>query len=544
MTSVHAGAYEEIPPHLNGRYNHTNEEPLVERSYPQLHNARTDSPVPLSGDAEEQYTVYGVRWLILLIFSLLTITNALLWIAFAPIQSLAMDYFSVSSAWINMLSVSFMALYLPGYLAAFFIMNKYNLRVGLIGAAALQTFGAWLRCAAVLGAQDNRAPSPRGFVLLMLGQCLAALAQPMFTNSPARLSADWFPVRQRNLATTLAAMANPIGIAVGQVLPAALVDDKGGMPLLLLVSAGVSTATLLLTMLCVQAEPKTPPSRSTAERRAAKLAQHEASLTVPFWQSPLVCELKDLCYNRHFWVLLVGVGIGLGLFNAVTTLVEQLVRPSGYSKDDAGTLGAVLIGAGLLAAGVVGPVMDKTQAYNRILKIGLLCALGATIFMLLSLRPNHFLLLCVSFGVLGAAMLPLLPVCMECAAECSYPVSEDASSGLMLFAGNAVGIVMIASVGELIQEPYKGVVNPAAILLSCFLLLAVLVVAVGYHGPLLRQQAEAGRRRQEQGSEGGATEYSDTQATSPSEAAPALSTAAPLGVASNPQEQPDAHLLI
>ena len=237
-------------------------------------------------------------------------------------------------------------------------------------------------------------------------------------------------------------MSNPLGIAVGQLLPSALVDENGGMRTLLLVSAAISVGTCLLCFLTIHKEPPTPPSRSTAERRAAKLTAENALADVPFWQSPLIKELKLLMHNRQFWVLMFGVGIGLGLFNAVATLIEELVRPAGYNKDDAGTFGALIIGCGLLGAAIVGPILDATHAYNKMLKAGLFTAFAGTVFMLLMLRPGHFALVAVAFGVLGLVMLPLLPVCMECAAECTYPVSEDASSGLMLFAGNLVGIVV------------------------------------------------------------------------------------------------------
>jgi FLVCR family MFS transporter 7 len=152
------------------------------------------------------------------------------------------------------------------------------------------------------------------------------------------MSSDWFSVSQRNLATTIAAMSNPIGIAVGQLLPTSLVNTSGGIPTLLLVSAAICTATCLLCFLCVQRAPPTPPSRSTMERGLAK-AESVASRTTrtSFWQSPLIGELKILLANKHFLVLMFGVGMGLGLFNAVTTLIEQLVSPSGYDKDDAGT---------------------------------------------------------------------------------------------------------------------------------------------------------------------------------------------------------------
>jgi hypothetical protein len=52
---------------------------------------------------------------------------------------------------------------------------------------------------------------------VLVGQLLGGLAQPFFTNSPAKLAGEWFPTSERNLATTIASMCNPLGIALGQV---------------------------------------------------------------------------------------------------------------------------------------------------------------------------------------------------------------------------------------------------------------------------------------------------------------------------------------
>ncbi len=49
-------------------------------------------------------------------------------------------------------------------------------------------------------------------------QVLCGLGQPFFTNAPAKLATEWFGVKQRAVATTVGAMFNPIGIALGQVL--------------------------------------------------------------------------------------------------------------------------------------------------------------------------------------------------------------------------------------------------------------------------------------------------------------------------------------
>ena len=49
-------------------------------------------------------------------------------------------------------------------------------------------------------------------------------------------------------------------------------------------------------------------------------------------------------------------------------------------------------------------------------------------------------MLYVSFGLLGVFMIPMLPCMIENAVECTYPVTEEVSVGLLFAAGNVIGI--------------------------------------------------------------------------------------------------------
>lgn len=56
-------------------------------------DAATDNADVTTNDGGDDdgmiFRTYTIRWLVLFVFSLLTITNAIVWIAFAPIQPLA-----------------------------------------------------------------------------------------------------------------------------------------------------------------------------------------------------------------------------------------------------------------------------------------------------------------------------------------------------------------------------------------------------------------------------------------------------------------------
>jgi len=278
-------------------------------------------------------------------------------------------------------------------------------------------------------------------------------------------------------------MTNPIGIALGQVLPTIFVTDTGGMPILFLVEAIIATATFLLAFF-IKSKPDTPPSHSQAQKELMLEDGLESS-------TQMFRDAKQLLSNKNFLLLLGGFGIGLGLFNGLSTLIEQIVRPCGYTSDDAGYFGAVIIGAGLVGAGIVGPVMDATKAYNRILKLGILFSSSAVLFFVFVLQRDSFGLVLASFSCLGLCMVPLLPVSFECGVECSYPVAEDSSAGFLMLSGNLLGMSSIFLMDYLIglDETCTTRTNPVGIFLLVMMAVGCLIVFF-YKGEYRRLDAE------------------------------------------------------
>jgi predicted MFS family arabinose efflux permease len=50
-----------------------------------------------------------------------------------------------------------------------------------------------------------------GYSFLILGQIFPAIAAPFFLNSTALFAARWFAPSQRDIATSICSMANPLG---------------------------------------------------------------------------------------------------------------------------------------------------------------------------------------------------------------------------------------------------------------------------------------------------------------------------------------------
>jgi hypothetical protein len=150
-----------------------------------------------------------------------------------------------------------------------------------------------------------------------------------------------------------------------------------------------------------------------------------------------------LLKNRNFCFLVAGFGVGLGLFNALLTLLAQVLANCGYDADTAGNAGAALLGAGLVSAGVAGAVLEATRAHVTVLRVLIGTAIAAIALFLAALRRGAPGLVLGASALMGAVIIPLLPVSLENAAECSFPVPEEVSSGLLIVVGNYIGIVLI-----------------------------------------------------------------------------------------------------
>ena len=233
-----------------------------------------------------------------------------------------------------------MIAYVPGSLLCAWMFKRYYLRKSFIFSSFIQFIGAVFRYIATLHFVTNNSSSKYlSYILILFGQTLAAIVQPFYTNSPARIPAEWFSKEGRDVATALLSIINPLGVGLGSFIPTLFVTSDGnklygftGLMMLELILCGIG---FIATLLFFYDKPPTAPSMS--QKLKDKV---QRSLKSDFYQ---------ILLNKHFLFLLGGFGIGLGLFNALTTLINQYTAAYGYSTDDAGNFGGLLIGGGILS---------------------------------------------------------------------------------------------------------------------------------------------------------------------------------------------------
>lgn len=130
----------------------------------------------------------------------------------------------------------------------------------------------------------------------------------------------------------------------------------------------------------------------------------------------------------------------MGVFNALLTLIESVLKPRGFSSDQAGIVGAVFVISGVIAAVVLPLISDKcrrrTPFFIGAISLLVPLYLGVTYI-------GDFTLLTVTAGLAGFMIMGVAPILFQHGAEVAYPVKEGTSFGLILFMGQISGTLFV-----------------------------------------------------------------------------------------------------
>ncbi|XP_034231839.1 uncharacterized MFS-type transporter C09D4.1-like [Thrips palmi] len=387
------------------------------------------------------------RWLMLAVFSVVSLSNGFQWIQFAIISDSVAAYYNVSEQAVAWTSLVYMVVYIPCILPASWFLDKKGLRWTVVLAALGNCGAAWLKVVAV---------RPDLWPVLFLGQAVAAVTQGFVLSVPPRLAAVWFGANEVSTATAIGVLGNQIGNAVGFAVPSLLVRSPSAdgsnivgigfdMRALGYGLAIVSSVTLVVSLLVFQAAPPHPPSRSQA---AAESLNERKSVR------DFMLSLKSLVTSPGFPQLTVAYGISTGVCFAASTVLNRLILgvfPT--SEDDAGFIGLTMTFAGLVSAIMSGVLLDATGKFKE-LTIGLYClSVVALAAFTAALFSGTIWIVYITGGLAGFALAGYVPVGFEFAAELTYPASEGTSSGILSAAAQLLGVVFTVACGRLLDEP-------------------------------------------------------------------------------------------
>jgi predicted MFS family arabinose efflux permease len=158
----------------------------------------------MTDDEVIQYRVYRIRWIQLFVYFLATFANAIHNMTFAPIESETSAFFGITTIQVNILAIVFQFLFAIGTILSIWLYRLLSLRTGIIIGSILN-LGAFIRLFSLISPTN-------GYPALVIGQIFPAIATAFFLNITALFAARWFPPKQRDIATAIGSMANPLGI--------------------------------------------------------------------------------------------------------------------------------------------------------------------------------------------------------------------------------------------------------------------------------------------------------------------------------------------
>jgi len=163
--------------------------------------------------------------------------------------------------------------------------------------------------------------------------------------------------------------------------------------------------------------------------------------------------------------------VGLGVFNAVTTWIEDIVRPRGFSIVQAGAIGGVMIVGGIIGAVVIPLLSDHQHKRTPYL---MMAVLGATLGLLGITFALSYWLLLVSAFVFGFFLLSAGPVGFQYGAEITFPAPEGTSNGLLLLMGQISGVIFILALDSF-KSPTTGSMTLPLIALMGLMLVGLVI---------------------------------------------------------------------
>jgi MFS family permease len=180
---------------------------------------------------------------------------------------------------------------------------------------------------------------------------------------------------------------------------------------------------------------------------------------------------KQMLHQKEFILLLVIFFIGLGTFNAVTTWIEDIVRPNHITSTQAGVIGGLMIVGGILGALFIPTLSDR---YRKRTLFIILALAGSTLGLAgIALATSYWLLLVAAF-IMGFFLLSAGPIGFQYGAEITYPTPEGTSNGLLILMGQISGILFIFGMDSF-KSPETGSMTLSLVVLIVLMVLSLVL---------------------------------------------------------------------
>ena len=351
-------------------------------------------------------------WWVIGAFALLAGATQLLWLTYAPITTGAAHHYHVSESDVGWLSEIFPLLYVVLAIPCGRVLDR-SLSGGL-GAGALLCFaGGVIR---LFG--DS-------FGWALAGQVVVAVAQPLVLGSITKLASSRLPASERHEGIAVGSAGMMAGMLAALVLATAL--GGTGIPTLLWIGAAFSGVAAAAMLVALRVPGRGSLGPAVFERRALRAV----------WADGQVRVLAGLVF------------VGFGVFIALTTWLQALLKHYGVSSGAAGGVLVAMVVLGAVGSAVLAPFVLARGFEQRLIGASILAGvLGCVVLAVV----HAFAVDAVVLAVVGMLLLTDLPVILELS-ERRAGNDGGTVAGLMWLAGNGGGIVVAVLVQALVHHP-------------------------------------------------------------------------------------------
>lgn len=400
--------------------------------------------------ASTEYRTYKRRWFGLAQLTLMNIIVSWDWMTYAPVASNAAAYYDVPESTINWISIAFFLAFVAVFPVSIAILHR-GPKLAFMMAAILILIGNWIRYA------GSTKSTGGNVAYAMAGEIIIGFSQPFILAAPTRYSDLWFTNRGRVAATALTSLANPFGAAVGQLVTPLWVSKPGDVSNMVLYVSIISTICAVPAFFV----PAKPPSPVGPSAETPKLSLRES--------------LKVMSQSLELWLILIPFAVFVGFFNSISSLLNQMLSPYGFTDDEAGIGGAVLIVVGLVASAISSPIIDRKKTFLLAIRV-LVPIIGICYLIFIWMPetgtiPGPYIVL----AVLGASSFSLVPVALEYLIELSHPLSPEVTSTIAWAGGQLLGAIFTIISDALIEGPKA---SPPKHMKKALIFQAVIAIAV------------------------------------------------------------------
>ncbi|KAI5621253.1 disrupted in renal carcinoma protein 2, partial [Silurus asotus] len=380
--------------------------------------------------------VYGRRWLVLTLFSMLSFLQGMVWNTWGPIQNSARHAFGFSSTDIAILVIWGPVGFFP-WLLFVWLMDKKGLRASLLLTVFFMVLGSALRSVPLSNLQIKR-------WLIHGGQLLNGLAGPTLMSAGPLLSTTWFAPDQRATATAVASLVGYLGAAFSFLIgPLAVpapndtqivnsithwdtVHIRNRIQYVLYTELGMIAILFAVVLLYFPSRPPIPPSIAAASQRLSYRSS--------------ICRLLS---NMRFLMIALAYSVPTGVVAGWSGVLDMILTPVRVSQVDAGWIGFWSIVGGCVFGVAMARFADSIRGMLKLIAVLMLAgaSLAATWFTLTCLTrlthlPSNKATLYASCILIGIFINSSIPIFFELFIETVYPVPEGITCGVVTFLSN------------------------------------------------------------------------------------------------------------